>query len=59
LGKTGALGSLLVGCTDKNDHGINQLFASHVDLEEVSSSAKTLDYRVDLHCNIHGVGSDK
>ena len=53
------MGPLLVGCTAKNDHGINQLFASDVDLEEVSSSAKTLDYRVDLHCNIHGVGSDK
>jgi hypothetical protein len=59
LGKTGALGPLLVGCTDKNGHGINQLFASHLDLEEVSGSEKTFDYCVNLHRNIHGVGSDK
>jgi hypothetical protein len=48
-----------VGCTDKNGHGINQLFASHLDLEEVSGSEKTFDYCVNLHRNIYGVGSDK
>jgi hypothetical protein len=53
------MGISLVEYTDKNGHGINQLFASHLDLEEVSGSEKTFDYCVNLHRNIHGVGSDK
>ena len=54
-----SMGISLVEYTDKNGHGINQLFASHLDLEEVSGSEKTFDYCVNLHRNIHGIGSDK